>query len=311
MKLSIVTTLYKSKDTVQDFYLQVSSVAQRMFGSSFEVILVNDGSPDESNSIAQRISSKDFRVTTLNLSRNFGHHHAIMAGLAEASGELVFLIDSDLEEDPSLLDSFYKKMRGEDLDVVYGVQIKRKGNWLERVSGDIFYTLFNSISEIKIPKNLSTVRLMSRSYVDSLLQFREQELFLGGIWHAVGYRQGGLEFHKKSNSQTSYSIGKKFQLAVRSLASFSSAPLVWLFGLGTFLSVSAFIYSAFLVVNWAFLSNPPSGWTSVLASIWLFGSLTLFSLGLLGIYLSIIFAEVKMRPKFIVQGKTTGRSEES
>jgi len=307
MKLSVVSTLYMSGDTLHEFYKQTSAVAEQLVGDSFELVLVNDGSPDSSGAIAEKISKSDSRVLLLNLSRNFGHHHAIMAGLSQSRGDLIFLIDSDLEEDPFLLIDFYDKLQSESLDAVYGVQKKRKGLWFERASGGFFYSLFNAISEIKIPRNLSTVRLMTRSYVNSLLKFTESEVFLGGIWQAVGYNQAGVEFVKRSQGRSSYSFRKKIKLAAISVASFSNAPLVWLFGFGSFLSIGSFLYVVFLVFNWALLGRPPSGWTSVLASIWLLGSLTLLSLGILGLYLSTIFSEVKKRPNFIIKNPVSDK----
>src|SRR3954468_17373511 len=141
MKLSIVSTLYKSSPTVAEFCRRAISAAEEM-EHDFEILLVDDGSPDDSLAIATGIAMEDARVRVVELSRNFGHHKALMTGLEHAEGELCFLIDSDLEEDPALLRRFFDTLVSTEADVVYGYQDKRKGNLAERVTGEIAYRLF-------------------------------------------------------------------------------------------------------------------------------------------------------------------------
>src|SRR5256885_14440017 len=149
MKLSIVTTLYYSAPYLDEFYDRACAAAEK-FTRDFEIILVNDGSPDNSLEVALSIYQKDHRVKVIDLSRNFGHHKAMMTGLAHASGELVFLIDCDLEEEPELLERFHRELIASGADVVYGVQQKRKGDLFERVSGTLFFKLFNALSSQSI-----------------------------------------------------------------------------------------------------------------------------------------------------------------
>jgi len=305
MKLSVITTLYQSQDTIRDFFKSMVQASEAIFGSDFEIILVDDGSTDSSLQIAQAIARNDERVVLIELSKNFGHHHALLAGIKASKGELVFLIDSDLEETPDLLGDFMDKMLSESYDVVYGVQSKRKGPIIERMTGAIFYSVFNSMSRIKVPRNLSTIRLMTREYVNSLLSFQEREVFLGGIWQAVGFKQVGVEFRKRHKGKSSYSLKKKIDLAIRSITSFSNSPLIFLFSLGSVSSMGSIIFSVFLIMNWLSSEAPPDGWTSVVASIWLFGSLIIFSIGVLGLYLSVIFSEVKARPSYIVRNRSS------
>src|SRR6266480_3840502 len=157
MTLSIVTTLYNSAPYVEEFYVRVCAATEQIT-EDYEIILVNDGSPDNSLEIALSIYHKDPRVRVIDLSRNFGHHKAMMTGLIHARGKLVFLLDSDLEEEPELLEQFYQLLKAKDADVVYGVQEKRKGRLFERVSGTLFFKLFNFLSTYPIPPNLITVR---------------------------------------------------------------------------------------------------------------------------------------------------------
>ena len=155
MRLSVVATLYRSSRTLDAFYARVSSAAAALTGE-YELVLVNDGSPDDSLDVALQLLSRDARVRVVDLARNFGHHKAMMTGLAHARGELVFLIDSDLEEEPELLGAFHDTLRASDADVVYGVQATRRGGLFERVSGWVFFKLFNVLSDVPIPVNVVT-----------------------------------------------------------------------------------------------------------------------------------------------------------
>ena len=169
MKLSIVTTLYQSAPYITEFHQRTSTAAQQLVGNDYEIIFVNDGSPDNSLELAVKITENDPHVTVVDLSRNFGHHKAMMTGLAHTKGERIFLIDSDLEENPEWLLSFTKQMETDTSDVVYGVQSKRKGGIFEKISGSLFYPFFRLLTGLNLPNNIVTSRLMSRRYVDALL----------------------------------------------------------------------------------------------------------------------------------------------
>ena len=158
MKLSIVATLYQSAPYINEFHERASASAKRMVGDDYEIVLVNDGSPDNSLDLAIRLTEKDSHTVVVDLSRNFGHHKAMMTGLAQAKGELVFLIDSDLEEEPEWLVAFVEKMSKDHSDVVYGVQDKRKGGLFEQITGWVFYRVFRLLTGIAQPDNIVTAR---------------------------------------------------------------------------------------------------------------------------------------------------------
>ncbi len=301
MKLSIVTTLYYSAPYLNEFYGRIG-VSARKITNDYEILFVNDGSPDNSLDIAIGLYKRDVLVKVIDLSRNFGHHKAMMTGLKYAAGEFVFLIDSDLEEEPELIEIFWKELENApDLDVVYGIQERRKGGWFEQISGNIFYKMFNYFSPTKVPENLVTCRLMKKGYVDALVSFKEQEIFLAGIWAATGFNQKGLVVKKLSRNQTSYSFKKKLSILVNSLTSFTNKPLVYIFYLGIIISFFSFLYISHLIIKKTFFGISVEGWTSLIASIWFVGGIIIFSIGVLGIYLSKIFSEVKNRPYTIVK----------
>jgi putative glycosyltransferase len=300
MDLSIVTTLYYSAPYLAEFYARARAIAETV-ANDFEIILVNDGSPDDSLQIALSLYRQDVRIRVVDLSRNFGHHKAMMAGLAQARGELVFLVDSDLEEKPELLATFYEHLKATGADVVFGVQQKRKGKIFERLSGAIFFKLFNTLSTHPLPTNVISARLMTWKYVQALVQHRERETLIAGLWVLTGFKQVALPVEKSRNSPTTYNFRRKVSHFVNAVTSFSSKPLVLIFYLGCFILLLSTVAALDLIIRKLFFGTLLVGWASLIISIWLLGGLTIFCLGIIGIYLSKIFIEVKQRPYVIVK----------
>jgi putative glycosyltransferase len=301
MKLSVVTTLYYSAPYLQQFY-QRTCAACAQITDDFEIVLVNDGSPDDVLQIAIRLSESDSRVRVVDLSRNFGHHKAAMTGLAYAEGDWVFLIDVDLEEEPELLLPFWAELQKNlAADVIYGVQDSRKGGFFERLSGDLYYRAFNALSSYKIPANLLMARLMSRRYVDALLLHRESELDISGLWTLTGFEQRPVTVHKHSKPGTTYNLRRKISLTIRAITAFSNKPLLYIAGMGVIILALSFLYFLYIAYIYLFVGTPPSGFTTIALSIWFLGGLTIFSLGVIAIYLSVIFTETKNRPYTIVR----------
>lgn len=301
MKLSIVATLYKSAPYIHEFYSRVTTTSKDLVADDYEFILVNDGSPDNSLELAIRLTEIDPHVVVVDLSRNFGHHKAMMTGLMHSKGELIFLIDSDLEEEPEWLLPFAKQMDIQKCDVVFGVQKRRKGSHLERWSGLLFYRIFNLLSGIELPDNLVTARLMTRRYVNALMLHQEREVSIAGLWTITGFNQCSYTITKHGTSQTTYTFQKKVSHLVDAVTSFSHAPLVGILYVGLSISAIALAYILFLCFNWIFLANPFSGWIYIMASIWLLGGMIISFLGIIGIYIAKILTETKRRPYTIVR----------
>lgn len=301
MKLSIVATLYQSAPYINEFYQRASAAARELVQEDYEIILVNDGSPDNSLSLAVKLTELDDHVTVVDLSRNFGHHKAMLAGLEQAQGERIFLIDTDLEEEPEWLIRFASALDAEEADVIYGVQETRKGNWFERWSGELYYTVFNYLVKINHPRNIVTARLMSRRYVNALLQFREREIVISCLWVIAGFKQCALPVKKHTSSATTYSLAKKIEHATNSITSFSETPLRLIFYIGLIIFLGALTYTGYLICLKLAYGELMDGWTSIMVSIWLLGGMIISFVGLIGIYLSKIFSETKQRPSFIVK----------
>jgi len=308
MKLSIVATLYQSAAYIAEFHQRASAAAQQLVGDDYEIVFVNDGSPDNSLELAVQLTERDARVVVVDLSRNFGHHKAMMTGLAHAKGNHVFLIDSDLEEEPEFLLSFAEQMESEACDVVYGVQEQRKGGWFERWSGELYYSVINWLSDIDHPKNILTARLMTRRYVDALLTYRERELVISYLWVITGFKQCERLVKKHSSSATGYGLRKKFGLTVNVTTSFSEMPLKLIFYIGISVFLGALTYASYLTFGRLFFYQTIDGWTSVMVSVWALGGMTISFLGIIGIYLAKIFSETKQRPLTVIRN-IYGRSK--
>jgi len=226
MKLSIVSTLFNSAQYVNEFHARISLNAKRIAGDDYEIVFVNDGSPDSSLDFAIKLSQKDSHLKIIDLSRNFGHWSALRTGLEHAKGDRIFMIDSDLEEDPEWLLKFDELMINEQCDVVYGVQENRRGKGFVKITGKLFYVIFRKLTGVMQPDNMVTARLMTKRFVQALLSHRERVTFFGGLFFITGFKQSILKVNKHSTSPTDYDLSKKINLFVNSITSFSNLPLV-------------------------------------------------------------------------------------
>lgn len=301
MKLSIVTTLYRSSRYIDEFYERISFDAQR-FTDEFEIIFVNDGSPDDSLDVARKICSRDPRVKVYDLARNFGQHRALMCGLRYAKGDRVFVIDVDLEEMPENLGRFWLAMDEDDeTDVVVGQLAKKTMPFWKGATSDLFYKVFNALSSVKLSDRDIVARLMKRAYVDALLSYGETEVFLPAICADAGFRQKRIVATKSFDGNSSYTLQKRIRMAVEAITSFSSKPLVMIFYVGLLFSGSAAGVIVYLLLRKIFWGNLFLGWTSLMAVLFLIGGIIIFSLGVVGIYISKIYLEVKARPNSIIR----------
>lgn len=307
VNLSVVSTVYKSEKYLPDFIDKVISTLEKIGEEKFEIIFVIDGITD--NSIAYLLERKKSvpQIKIVELSRNFGHHYAITAGLNVSCGESVFITDCDMEVMPDILILFKKEMDSDkNLDVVYGFQTNRKGNIIERKFGSIFWRLFNLLSDVDVPANVVTERLMKRKYLDALINMGDKNLFLGGMMYWVGFNQKGIEITKKQREgKSSYSFRKRINLLFEAITSFSEKPLKLIFYLGCIISAISFSIAIFLLVKKIIYPDLIlMGYASTLVIItFLFGILTL-SIGITGLYIARIFKQVQNRPLYVIKSIT-------
>lgn len=307
--LSIVTSMYGSARFLPAFHAKCVAAA-RALTDDYEIVLVNDGSPDDSLRVALELHERDAHVRVIDLSRNFGHHKALMTGLLRAGGDLVFLIDCDLEEDPAWLSRFHDELTTTGADVVYGVQDERKGGWLERAAGQLFFSVFNRMLTHPIPANVVTARLMTARYVKALVSHQERELCLAGLWAVTGFDQQPVTVHKISRGASSYTTRKRLSAFANAITSFSNRPLVYIFQIGVGVMLLSVLAGALLLYQSMAGKIGVPGWASIMVSIWFLGGLIIFCVGVIGMYLAKIFTEIKQRPYTIVRAEY-GRERDS
>ena len=296
MKISIVTSLYRSAPYLQEFCERAIRATREIDIQDYEVILVNDNSPDDDLMIARRLADTDAHIVVIDLSRNFGQHSALVTGLQYATGDLIYVLDSDLEEEPEWLINFQGEMKRTDCDVVYGVQVGTKGTASYRLGRKLFYVLLNWLSGVKFPENIVTARLMTRRYVNAMLDYKEREMFLAGIWHMVGFAQLPVSVVKLHRSSTTYTISRLIYLFVNGVTSFSTRPLAAIAITGISLSLVALVFILWVVLRQFLYGVGISGWASVMAGVLAVGGISMFFNGVMALYIAKIFLEVKKRP---------------
>ena len=300
--ISIVSTMYRSRPYLQDFIDECLVALQAVGSEPWEIVLVNDGSPDEALAYALQRRAADFRIVVVDLSRNFGHHAAMQAGLCHARGDLVFLIDCDLEVRPAALIDFVARQQSSGADLVFGYQERRKGAWFEQWSGTVFWRALNALSDVRVPENMVTERIMTRRFVDALLRLGDHNLFLGGMMSWAGFVQIGLPVAKSQrHGSSTYTLARRLQLMVTAVSSFSSKPLTWLFNAGVVITAASFAYVIYLLFRKLMFDDALIGFTSLMGLMSLSLGIITTALGVVGIYLGKVFNQVQGRPNYIVR----------
>lgn len=307
--VTVVATVYNSAASLRRFVEEAlaSFDIQESKLECVEFVLVNDGSTDDSLDVLRQFRKEDRRIRVVNLSRNFGHHAAIVAGLSVTpESTLVFLIDSDLEEDPSWVHSFFSIMSDTHADVVFGVQKRRTGSGgvIGRSAGRAFWRLLQRMVDYPLHANQVTCRLMSRRFVEAALETTDRVVMLGELWAWVGFKQVPQEVEKRltdGRSKTAYSLRKRLKLAVNAMSSTSAAPLASVFATGTAVAALSLLVAVATFV-WRLRNGitEGTGFATLLISVWFLGGLTLAAVGLVGLYLSRLFDQMRRRPVFVI-----------
>jgi putative glycosyltransferase len=305
--LSVVATMYRSRAFLERFLAETTAAVRTLGVESFEIVLVNDGSPDDSLAYALSRCADIPQLVVVDLSRNFGHHQAMQAGLRIARGGLVFLIDCDLEVSPGVLADFHRRQSESGADLVFGYQEARKGGWFERLSGGLFWKGFNALSDVRVPENHLTERIMTRRFVDALLTLGDYNLFLGGMMTWTGFVQIGMPVSKvQREGRSSYTLLRRAQLMVNAVSSFSAKPLLWMFNGGVVITLLSVAYIGYLVVRKVVFDDALLGFTSLMGMLALILGIVTTGLGLIGIYLGKVFNQVQNRPTYIIRDVRRG-----
>ncbi len=305
-KLSVVVPCYNEQETVKIFYREVSQVLESM-NVEYEILFINDGSKD--NTLSELIELYNEHrgiVKVIDFSRNFGKEGGLLAGLDNAQGDLVTVMDADLQDPPSYLPKMLEVMRTQQVDIVGTRRVNRKGEPPVRsFFARKFYQLINHFTEVEIVDGARDYRLMTRQVVDSILSLREFHRFSKGIFAWVGYKTVYLEYEnvERVAGETSWSFWGLFAYAVEGLVAFTVAPLRIATICGLVVSLFAFLYMIFVFGKALLFGDPVAGYPSMVVIILFLGGIQLLSLGIIGEYLSKTYMEVKKRPNYIIRKK--------
>ena len=307
MLLSIVVPCYNEQEALPFFYKEICRVAGEMkasHGADFEFIFVDDGSKDDTLSIARGLRRQDKRVRYISFSRNFGKEAGILAGLEAARGDYVAMMDADLQDPPALLPEMLDALLKEDYDCAATRRTTRKGEPpIRSFFARMFYKIINRMSDADIVDGARDYRLMRRRMVDAILALPEYNRFSKGIFGWVGFRTKWLEYVnvERVAGETKWSFWKLFRYSLEGIVAFSTAPLALASLMGIAFCALAFVMILFIIVRTLLFGDPTSGWPSLVCIIFLCSGVQLFCMGVLGQYLAKTYMEVKRRPVYIVR----------
>lgn len=301
--ISLVIPIY-NEEILIDLLFQRCMAAMKKITEDFEIICVDDGSKDQSLNKLINFHKSDNRFKVISLSRNFGHQSAIFAGLNNCKGNIIAIIDGDLQDPPELLKEFYKKIN-EGYDVVYAIRKKRKEGIFKKFAYWLYYRLLESVSNVKIPLDSGDFSMFRRIVLDEMLKMPEQSLFLRGIRSWIGFRQTGIAYERETRAagEPKYSFRQLLQLAYNGLFSFSTFPVKIMTRLGMTVIIFSIIYIIILLIKRIFFGGVPEGFTTLIVVIILFSGVQLIALGLIGEYVLRIYDESRKRPLFIIKEK--------
>src|SRR5438067_3314726 len=311
--LSIVVPCFNEEACLAALHERLTAAARKTAGEDYEIVLVNDGSRDESWAIMRQLAAGDPHVVAINLSRNHGHQLALTAGLDLCGGDHVLIIDADLQDPPELLPAMLQALRESGADVVYGVRRSRAGETaFKRATAHGFYRLLSRATEVDIPLDAGDFRLMSRRALDALLAMPEQARFIRGMVAWIGFKQVPLAYDREERfaGATKYPLKKMMRFAFDAITGFSSAPLKLASHAGLALSVGSVLLILYIAYAWLAGQNI-QGWTSLMLVVVVLGAVQMFVLALMGEYIGRLYNEAKRRPLYIVQEVAGGEQRQA
>ncbi|WP_221564789.1 glycosyltransferase family 2 protein [Alkalihalobacillus sp. TS-13] len=304
--ISVVIPVYGCEMCLDELNKRLKKTLDEI-GTEYEIIMVNDGSPDDAWNTIKRQSEENERIKGIDLSRNFGQHHAITAGLDHTSGDWVVVMDCDLQDRPENIKELYGKAK-EGYEVVFGKRIVRQDRFLKRLSSKIFYKVYDYLTDQSSDHTIANFSISSKNVIDSFRRMREQNRLFPLFIKWMGFKTATvvIEHNCRKEGKSSYNLKKLIILATDVIISQSNKPLRLSIQFGFLISLGSFLYGLFLFIRYFFLSVPVQGWTSVMVSLYFIGGLIFFNFGILGLYIGKVFNETKGRPLYLIQNKTEG-----
>lgn len=301
--LSIVSPVYKAEKIIPVLVERIEKAVSAIT-EDYEIILVEDGGPDNSWFVIEQLAQTNHRLKGIRFSKNFGQHYAITAGLTFATGDWVVVMDCDLQDPPEEIVKLYQKAQ-EGYDVVFGRRMARKDNLFRRLVSKAFYSFYNFFTDSKFDNTVANFSISHKSVVQEFIKLKEHDRSFPLIIQWLGFKIGKapVEHASRFEGKTSYSIRRLIHFASSSIISQSNKPLKLSIGMGLFFAAFSFVFAAVLVYKKVFLGIPVTGWASLMTSLFFLGGLILANIGITGLYISRIFNETKGRPLYIIKSK--------
>lgn len=306
--LSIVIPVYRAEECLEELYRRLRD-ALRPITENFEILLVEDCGGDGSWVLICDLAKRDARVKGLQFSRNFGQHYGITAGLDHCDGDWIVVMDCDLQDRPEDIARLYAKAQ-EGHEIVVARRGRRTDGWFKRTTSELFYKLFNYLSDMPYDPETGNFRIISRKVLVNFRSMREQLRFFGGLvgWMGFPAAHVNVSHGERFAGETSYTFRKLWRLASDTIVAYSDKPLRLAIRFGFVISFSAFVYGAWILYRALVHGVPIAGWSSLIASIYFLGGVIISILGIIGVYLGKTFDEVKRRPLYIVHRTTFGHA---
>ena len=301
--ISIIVPCFNESEASPIFMQEMEKIMDQMRGQDFKLLFVDDGSSDDTLQVIKKLSEQDGRVGYISFSRNFGKEAAIYAGLQYADGDLVAVMDADLQDPPSLLPMMYQAVEEEGYDSAIARRVSRQGEPPVRsFFARMFYKVINRMSDVEIAEGARDFRLMNRKFVDALLRLRECNRFSKGLFGWVGFKNKWIEYEnvERAAGGTSWSFRSLFKYSIEGLAAFTTAPLVFSSVMGIVLCIIALLVIAVIIIRKLLFGDPVNGWASMVCIMVFLGGIQLFCIGILGIYFSKMYLEIKGRPVYLI-----------
>ncbi|MGE4278855.1 MAG: glycosyltransferase family 2 protein [Magnetospirillum sp.] len=300
--LSLVVPMFNESGNLDKLFARLAEVMAEI-GETYEIVCVDDGSRDDSVTLALTHRDRDPRIKVVELSRNFGKELALTAGLRHTAGQAVVMIDADLQHPPEVIKDMLAKWR-DGFEMVIAVRRDREQeSRVKRMAANLFYDLFGRVSEVRLPQGAGDFRLLDRKVVDVLNSMPEHSRFMKGLYAWVGFRQTSIPFDvaDRAHGETKFNLFRLYRLAIDGITSFTSLPLkVWTF-MGMLVASFALLYGFVFIVKTLILGIDVPGYPSLIVAITFFSGVQLISLGVIGEYLGRVFSEVKNRPLYVVR----------
>jgi len=307
-EFSIVIPVYNEEENIRELYRRLSLVMEKtcteegITKDRYEIIIVDDGSTDNSWQIIKELHESDSRLKGISFSKNFGHHNAVLAGLDHVQGSFIILMDGDLQDQPEEIPKLLKKAQ-EGYEIVQGVVPKRHVNPLQNLLSKAFHWLFIKISTVDPETRIGLFRCLNRPVVDSIKKLPERTIFFGGIVSWVGFKTAYVPVVRAARhaGKSKYNFLKRFTLAMNAIISFSEKPLVFIFQIGIAVFIFSICMFAYAIIRKILHNVTIMGWTSLFAAILFSTGLITLSLSVLGLYISKLFIEIKQRPRYLIK----------